>query len=938
MLIGRDRERAALQDLVGGLRSGKGGALVLRGEPGIGKTALLREVLGHAEGVQLLSARGIESEIEIPFAGLDELLRPVVGYRGGLPAVQRAALEGALALGPPVGGDRFAVYAATLGLLERAATDAPLLAVVDDAHWLDASSTEALVFAARRLARAPVGIVLAARPENGWSLDCVGIPELVLAGLPREQALLLLDRHAPFGIAPAVRERLACASAGNPLALCELSDALTAEQLRGEASLPEPLPLGSQIERAFVQRAGALSPEGVGALLIAAATDPPDLRLVLRALDCAGITSDALEEAEARGLLALDDGRVEFRHPLVRSAVYQAAPRPERRAAHRAIAEALAGVQGEDAAARSAWHLAAAALGPDEELAARLEHGGAGARRRSGYRAAAMAFERAASLSPDRRDAARRLLSAAEACQLAGDSGHAVSLLQRALRDTDPDEALRIEIFALQGRIETWRGPALAAFRILHDEATHAHDPQQAALSLADAVTSQIVVGDFPGALETARQARALGERAGGMADLVSSVQLAKILILVGEAREGHPMILRCEELLHDGSSESRAMDLAQCAPALMCVEEYELAERVLRRVIATAGERGAAGLLPYALAALSELEVRTGHWTAAYTHGAEAVQAAADAGQEGQLSYNLARLARLEAAKGLTDACRDHVAEALALAHAHSFETSVLFAEWALGLLELGLGRPDTAATHLARSRRILLRMGCHEPGRAEWTYDLIEALARDSRPAEATAVLEALEDEAGRTGRVMALAAAARYRGLLSSTGWEQHFTDALALHERTSTPFERARTELCYGERLRRERRRIEAREQLRSALQAFEQLGAGPWAARAREELAASGERARSRGDAGETEQLTPHERRVARIVADGATNREAALALFLSPKTVEAHLRSIYRKLGIRSRAELAALLAGGAKEAGNDDQEASAVRAVDQRR
>jgi DNA-binding CsgD family transcriptional regulator len=937
MLIGRDAECAALEDLLGGLRTGDGGALVLRGEAGIGKTALLREVLGHPAGVRLLWARGIESEVEIPFAGLDELLRPLLGGLGGLPPVQRAALEGALALGPPVSADRFAVYAATLGLLERRAAQAPLLAVVDDAHWLDAASTEALLFAARRLGRAPVGIVLAARPDNGCSLDSTGIPEVVIDGLAREEALLLLDRSAPFGIAPEVRERLATESAGNPLALCEVSEALTGEQLRGEASLPEPLPVGRQIEHAFVQRARALSPDGFRALLIAAASDPSDLGLVVGALDCARLTADTLEEAEAHGLLTLDDAHVEFRHPLVRSAVYQSAPRSDRRAAHRALAEALAGEKGEEAAAASAWHLAAAALGPDEELAARLEQAGAAARRRSAYRAAAMAFERAASLSRERRAAASRLLAAAEARQLAGDSGHAVSLLNQALRDTDPDDAVRAEIFALHGRIETWRGPAVAAFRSLNEEATKALDPQRAALSLADAVTSRIVVGDFPGALETARQARVLGEAAGGMAEVVTAVQLGKSLILVGEAGEGRPLILRCEELLRDGWSEVRAMDLAHCAPALMSVEEYERAERVLRTVIETASERGAAGLMPYALGALSELEVRTGHWAMAFAHGAEAVQAATTACQEGQLSYNLARLARLEAAKGLSDACREHAARALAIAHEHSFETSVLFAEWALGLLELGRGRPDAAATHLARARRINVGMGCKEPGRAEWTFDLIEALVRDSQPDEARAVLGELEDEAGHTGRVMALAAAARYRGVLSATGWEPHFARALALHERSATPFERARTELCLGERLRRERRRIEAREHLRSAQQTFDQLGAGPWTARAGEELAATGERARSRADARAADELTPHERRVARVVSEGATNREAALALFLSPKTVEAHLHSIYRKLGIRSRAELAGLIAAGRVRT-STDTEASDVRAADHRR
>jgi DNA-binding CsgD family transcriptional regulator len=922
MLIGRDRERARLSELVSELRAGRGGALVLRGEPGIGKTALLEAALAAAADVRTLAARGIESELEMPFAALHDLLRPVLDRRTDLPDVQRTALEGALALGPPVGGSRFGVYAGVLGLLEATAADGPLLVAVDDAHWLDSASSEALMFAARRLGRAPVAIVLAARTGEG-SLETTGLPELVLSGLGRSESSALLDR---IDMHQNVRERLIEVSRGNPLALHELPAALTEGQRLGEEPLPEPLPAGSQLERAFRARADRLGQEATRALLIAAASDSPALGLVLRALAKASIRPAALEEAETAGLVEVAGASLEFRHPLMRSAVYRGASGPQRRAAHRAIAEALGEERGEEAEARCAWHLASAALGPDEELAARLDASAAAARARSGYRTAAIGFERAAAITPERSHAARRLLAAAEAGHLAGDSAHAVSLLERALRSTATDDPLREDILALQGRLETWRGPAVAAYGVLLDRASPTADPERAALSLADAVTARIVVGDFPGALEIARRARALGERAGGIAELVTAVQLGKALILVGEAREGHALILRCEELLSENWDDTYAMDLAQAAPALMSVEEYELAERVLRRMVATANELGATGLLPYSLGALSELETRTGRWPSAYAHGAEAVEAARKAGQDGQLSYNLARLARLEAVKGLEEAGREHAARALDLARTYSFDTSALFAEWALGLIELQRGRSDVAVTHLTRAVRLSDGMGCHEPGRGEWAPDLIEALIRDSRETQAAEELDALETDAKRTGRVMALAAVARCRGVMAADDWEDQFLVALALHDRTDVPFERARTELCFGERLRRERRRVDARHHLRSALETFEALGAGPWCARAREELTATGERARSRGPDHIPDLLTAHELRVARVVAEGATNREAAAELFLSPKTIEAHLRSVYRKLGVRSRAELAGLLAGEARRpASNGD-------------
>src|SRR5262245_36660512 len=420
MVLGRAAERARIDALLAAAREGRSGGLVLRGEAGIGKSALLADAAERAEGATVLAARGVESEAELPFAGLAELLRPVVHLLDSLPGRQAEALRGALALGPPAAGDRFAVAAATLGLLAAAAEEAlPLLVLVDDAHWLDRSSLEALLFAPRRTEAEGIAFLLAARP--GEPRTPSDFEELTLGGLDRESAQRLLSAAAP-ALAPGVAERLVEGTGGNPIALSEVTGLLSAAQLAGEEPLPEPLPAADAADRAFRRTVEALAPAARTAALVAAAAGAAPVAAVASASSTLG---GDLEAAEAAGLVAVADGIVDFAHPLARAAAYASAPAADRRAAHRALADAVGGD-------RRAWHLAESLFGPDEEVALALEQAGAEAEGRAGYAAAAAAFERAAQASADPAAAAARLLRAGDAASRAGRPAQALRALDDA--------------------------------------------------------------------------------------------------------------------------------------------------------------------------------------------------------------------------------------------------------------------------------------------------------------------------------------------------------------------------------------------------------------------------------------------------------------------------------------------------------------------------
>jgi DNA-binding CsgD family transcriptional regulator len=905
-LLGREAERARIDAVLDDARAGRSSALVLSGEAGIGKSTLLRYALGRADGMAVLSAAGVESEAELPFAALADFLRPALGQLDALPEPQAAALAGALALGPPVGADRFAACAATMGLLAAFAETAPVLGVIDEAQWLDPSSLEALLFAARRIDAEGIALFFAVRDAEGGSLAQAGLEGLPLSGLGKAEAHELIARAVDTEPSPGLVERLLRATGGNPLALLEIPAVLTDAQLAGEEPL-EDLPLTPSIERALLARVVALPDETRRALVVAAASESSDFEDVSAAVQSLGMDMGALGDAEEAGVIRIENAQIEFRHALLRSAIYRTAPGALRQSAHRALAATMAAGGAEQ---RSAWHLAVAAPTPDEEIAAALESAAFDARRRGGHAEAAGAFERSARLTPQPEERARRLREAADDARLAGRAENALALLDLA-RESTSDPSTSANIAHLRGAVEMWHGEPKDARDSLvgHAERISASDPPKAARMLTDAAWASLLAADIAQGRSIAEQASELARGSGGATEVLTGAAVGIALLLSGEADRAAPLLARYRDAFGEEAAPVRGFQLLRpSGQVLTWVEQYDAAGEMFIRTIAAARSQGALGTLPFLLAGLSDLEFRTGAWASASAHAAEAVQIAEDTNETTMLAYALACRARVDAGLG-RDECRQRVERAVELG-AHRIGAVVAYAFSALGLLELALGRNEDAVRILEGLAGEADARGLREPSVIQWSPDLVEAYVRSGRRDDAERVLAPFEALVAATGRTWAQAACARCRGLLADdAGYEPAFEEALKLHVLTPTPFELARTQLCFGERLRRRRRRADAREPLRRALESFEQLGAAPWAERARTELAATGETARPR-NANAADELTPQELQVALVVANGATNKEAGAALFLSPKTIESHLSRVYRKLDVRSRTEL----------------------------
>jgi DNA-binding CsgD family transcriptional regulator len=916
VLYGRDAERAEIGALLDAARRSRSGVLVIRGEPGVGKTALLDDAREQAGDLQILSARGIESESELPFAVLHQLVRPALKLLGELPAPQARALRGALGLGEGAGEDRFLVSLAVLTLLSEFAERQPTLVLVDDAHWLDTPSADTLLFVARRLDAEGIVLLFSAREADVRGFPAAGLPTLHIGGLGHDAAETLLAEHGPGAVAPRVRDELLRHTGGNALALLELPAALSAAQLAGAEPLPAALPLTQGVERAFLRRVRRLPAPTQKLLLVSAADDTASLATVMKAAAAIGVRSEALDPAEQAGLVSVSRPRIELRHPLVRSAVYEAASSGERREVHRALADVLPGDEDAD---RRIWHLAASALGPDEEIAAALERSANSAFERAGFAAAAAALERAASLTPDPEPRLRRLFHAAEASWQGGRGEHAVAVLNQALADCH-EPLLRADMLHLVGHIQHLGGPSMPAHDLLRDAAglVETLDPAKAAAILSDAFESSLYAGQAGAALAASRRARELAPWDRGTADYLAELNLAEALFINGLADEGAPMFERALTILGESPTLRSDPHLATRGAIALCwLERCAEARRLLNAAVATARERGAVSVLPYVLFMASWAARRVGAWQEAVACATEAATLARELGQETILGEALFELATLSAARGAEAECRAYVLEGTATAEAlgSRYITEAIRAQ--VGVLELGLGRLVEAAAELEACAQRLdaleLRMNELVPG-----PDLVEALARLNRLADARSALDHVRR--GAHPRTWA-PIAARCRGLVADDDeFEQHFAEALELHPDDEDVFGKARTRLCFGERLRRARRRVEAREQLRAALETFERLGASVWAERARSELRASGETARKR-DPSSVSALTPQELQVARFVADGLSNKEVAAQLFLSPRTVDAHLRSVFAKLEITSRTQLARLRLAADEEA-----------------
>jgi DNA-binding CsgD family transcriptional regulator len=912
MLHGRRAECEALERLLADARRSRSGVLVVRGEAGVGKSALLGHAAGRADGMAVLRASGVESEAELPFAALHQLLRPVLGLVGRLPAPQAAALAGALGLGTPgddwgpggplEGGDRFLISVAVLSLLAEVAEDRPVLCLVDEAQWLDRSSAQALTFAARRLEAEGVVCLFAARDGDPRDFPAPGLPELRLKGLDPEPAAALLAA-AGLDLPAQVVDRLVERTGGNPLALQELPGTLQPGQLAGRAPLEDVLPLTARLEQAFGERVRRLPTEARTILLVAAADTDGDPTVVLRAGARLGVGPDALEEAESAGLVRTGGGRLEFRHPLVRSAAYQVATLAARQAAHRALAGALAG---EDTADQRAWHLAAATVGPDEAAAAGLEDSADRARRRGGHAAAAAALERAAELTADDTERGRRLAAAAGAAWLAGQPDRAAALLERA----DPlvaDPRSQAAVAHLRGSIEASRGIALeaAAMLVAGSELAAPVDPSQALQMLVEASEIASYAGDVTPTAELGRRAAALPvvDKAG---EFLSDLLQGMGRVAEGDGRHGAPPLRRAIALAGTLQDPRRLM---WAGVAAFFLGETETGNALYARAVARARQEGAVGLLPQALEYLAPVELTAGRYDAATASATEGLRLARDTGNDTSACRHLATLAHLAALRGDEGTCRARAAEALEGAAARGLGLVATLAGYALATLELGLNRPAEALALL--ERLLAAGPGAGSPFFAVYTVpDLVEAAVRGGRPEAATGPLAAFEQLATMAGTAEPLAQLARCRGLLApDKAAAAHFEEALARHEGPGRPFDLARTQLAYGEALRRARRRGEARTHLREALATFERLGAAPWAERTGAELRATGETARRR-DPSTLSQLTPQELQIIRLVGEGGTNREIGAQLFLSRRTIDYHLRNVFVKLGVSSRAEL----------------------------
>jgi DNA-binding CsgD family transcriptional regulator len=909
VLVGRAPEQAGLEARIAAAEGGRGNALIITGEPGIGKSALVDDVCERAVGLRRLAVCGVESESELGFAVLADLTRDLLDHLGELPRGQAAALSGALGLGPPGAVDRLAVYAATLALLAAASEQEPLLISVDDSQWVDSATVEALMFCARRIDADAIVIFLVTRSGTPVVEQATGIEQLELGGLDVLAVGELLCASTGASVSASVAGRLARATAGNPLAVLESSALLSAAQLTGTALVQEPLAPGSSIERMFWRRLAALPERCQRALSVAAVSDSGAMQEILAALGTVELSVEDLEPAERGGVIVISAERLAFRHPLMRSVAYHAAPAPDRRRAHRAMASAVSGPEAPD---RRAWHLAAAAVGPDEQTAELLEQAAARMRQRTGYAAAAHAQERAAQLTPGAEQRAGRLLIAAQDAHLAGRGESARERLQEALEGTR-DECLRSDIERSRGAVEIWGGNVRTAHRLLVEAADRVepHDPARAAGLFVDATIACNLAGGIKSGIAIARRALSLARGVGGETEMLAEALLGITLIFNGDAASGCAMM---DGALATASqlppSVFTQLAFQSTGTVSVWVEEYERARELFDGLITALRSAGAVAPLAHLLASRADLDFRTGHWPAAHAGALEALDIGSETGQTSGSGLSCATLARIEAAQGRELQAREHVAEALELTALSGVDLIRTYAAAALGLLELGLGHPDIAREHLASASKFASEHGMAEPGVVHWRVDWVEANIRAGEAAAAKRALAELQAEAERSGRTYALAGTARCRGLLAGDdGFQAHFEEAFAWHERTPTPFPRARTELCLGERLRRSGQRKQARVHLSSAAEAFEALGASPWQRLADRELQASGASARRRRP-DSAEELTARELQVAIVIAEGATNREAGAALFLSPKTIEFHLGHIYRKLNIRSRSEL----------------------------
>jgi DNA-binding CsgD family transcriptional regulator len=907
-LLNRQRERAALDGLLGDLRSGRGRALVVRGEAGVGKSALLEYVIAVAPDIRVARSAGVESEMELAFAGLHQLCAPLLDRLEGLPAPQRDALG--IAFGLRAGGapDRFLVGLAVLTLLSEAAEDRPLLCLVDDAQWLDRASAQVLAFAARRLLAEPVGLLFAAR-DPGEQLG--GLPDLEVRGLRDEDARRLLRSVVPIRLDAQVRDRILAETHGNPLALVELPRGLSPAQLAGGFGLTGAQPVPERIEESYRRRVEALPADTRLLLLVAAAEPVGDPVLVRRAAGRLGIPASAATAAEADGLVEIGT-RVRFRHPLVRSAVYRSAALPDRRTAHLALAEETDRTLDPD---RRAWHLAAAAAGPDEQVAAELERSAGRAQARGGMAAAAAFLQRAAALTAEPGPRAARALAAAHANLQAGAFDAALELVATA--EAGPlDDLQRAQAGLLRGQVALFASAGSEAPALLLQAARHL-EPLDGALArqtYLDAWTAAVFAGEFA-------QAGSLHEvsRAARSAPAPSNPPAPHDLLLDGLAVLGTdgraaaaPILRRTARIFAEGEIAMEEGLRWGWTAAISATElwDVETSQSILLRQLQSARE---AGLLGHLLVYVNAL----GIWATWYGRFAEAASLIAEgeaiAEATGTRFAPLAAIALAGLRGSEADATRQ-IEVVTKDARAAGQGAGIQWCQLVSAILYNGLGRYDRALPEARQASE-----QAPEFYIAAWALpELIEAAGRTGQARVAADALERLAAATSVGQTDWGLGIYARSRALLSDgQDAETSYREAIERLGRTPLRPELARAHLLYGEWLRREGRRADARAQLRTAHDMFAAIGMEAFAGRARGELAATGETARQRSvEARDT--LTPQEAQIARLARDGLSNAEIAAQLFLSVRTIEWHLRKVFAKLEISSRLQLQRALPDGA--------------------
>ena len=898
-LVGRQRERDVLDRLLDSAKAARGGVLVLYGEPGVGKTALLEYAVEAAHGFRVARAVGVESEMELAFAALHQLCSPSLDLLEHLPDPQRDALQVALGLSTGRPPNQFLVGLAVLSLLSEAAEEQPLLCVVDDAQWLDRASARVLAFVARRLLAERIAIAFAARTPID---SLAGLAELQIEPLGRRDARALLDSVLPARLDERVVERIVLETRGNPLALIELPRGLSPAQLAGGFGLTSALPLSAGIEQSFARRLARVPVDARRLLLLAAAEPLGDPALLWRAAKQLGIPETAAATVELEGLLTLD-GAVTFRHPLVRSAVYSAAEPDERRTVHHALSDATDPKIDPD---RRAWHRAQAAAAPDEDVAAELERSAERAQARGGFAAAAAFLERATSLTPEESRRSGRALEAAHAKLQAGALDDAEGLLATA-ESGQLSELEQARAALLRGQISflSTRGSEATTQLLEAADRLREVDPELARETYLEALTAAIFAGPLaaPGtssrevaeaakAAPPAPTARGLDLLLDGLVALLTDTYPAAVPILRETQRAFGNEMSQSEQLRWMWGGTISAIHLW----------DDEAWERLSKRHLQLVRETGALGDLPIALSHRGQMHVFAGELALAASLQ-EAIEEATELTGSPLAPYHGASLMAM---RGREAEARRFIDDARTQVTARGEGAGLSFMDWAEAVLYNGLGRYTEA---LSISRRVLDNA---ELVPVSWAMpELIEAAVRNGDRKLAEETDRKLTERTMASGTDWAMGIAARSHALLADDGdADDLYVEAIECLTRTRVTVDLARTHLLYGEWLRRQSRRVDARKELRIAYEMFTDFGMEAFAERARVELEATGERARkrtveTRGD------LTPQEAQISRLVAEGQTNKEIASHLFISPSTVEYHLRKVFRKLGVKSRTQLA---------------------------